>query len=399
VSAVSPPAVVVGGEVNAISVVRSLAQAGVEVDVLGPALPHTSLRYSRYPRRYVRFTRKDTIQEDWLAWLEREPPRGAVILPCDDDALELVARHRDRLHDRGLVPVEADDRVVLAMLDKAETYELAVRAGVPAPLTLALDSEDGVAAAAGRLTFPCALKPVHSHLFGRHFGVKAVVVSDEEELRSTYRPMHELGLKVIATEIVLGEGDECRSYYSYLDEQGEPLFHFTKRKPRQFPPRFGLGCFHVTGWDPEVAELGLRFLTGAGVRGLACVEFKRDVRDGELKLIECNHRFTDANELVRRAGLDLAVLVYNRLTGRPTPPLGPARDGLGLWFPLEDVRAFVGYRRMGELTAREWVASLLRPQCFPYFRLDDPLPSAAGTLDFGRRALGKARRELRRRVA
>jgi D-aspartate ligase len=384
------PAVVLGGEVGATSVVRSLTKAGVAVHVLAPAVERPALRHSRYPREHVRFGRKDSIQDDWYAWLERRAPRGAVLLPCDDDGLELIAKRRADLVELGFLPAEADYDVVIAMLDKAATYELAIRAGVPVPLTLRLASDEDLDSAIERLSFPCALKPVHSHRFARHYKVKAVAVADPQQLRDSYRPMRELGLEVVATEIVLGVSDECRSYYTYLDEDGEPLFHFTKRKPRQFPPRFGLGCFHTTGWDEEVAELGLRFLRSAGVRGLACVEFKRDRRDGELKLIECNHRFTDGNELVRRAGLDLALLAYNRTTGRPLPPFGPTRDGLGMWFPIEDLRAFVWYRRMGELDLATWLASLKRRQCFPYFRVDDPLPTLANVAHLGRRALRRA---------
>jgi D-aspartate ligase len=358
--------------------------------VLGSAIEHSGLRYSRYYRERVSFNRKDSIQDDWYSWLERRGPRGAVLLPCDDDGLELIARRRADLEALGFLPAEADDDVVLAMLDKAVTYDLAVQAGVPAPLTLRLAGEDDLESAAERLSFPCALKPAHSHLFARHYDVKAVVVRDAQHLRESYGPMRELGLEVLATEIVLGTSDECRSYYSYLDGDGEPLFHFTKRKPRQYPPRFGLGSFHTTGWDAEVAELGLRFLQSAGVHGLACVEFKRDARDGELKLIECNHRFTDGNELVRRAGLDLALLVYNRMTGRPLPPLGPTSDGLAMWFPIEDVRAFAGYRRMGELDLATWLRSLRRRHCFPYFCVDDPLPTVANVAHLVRRGFRKA---------
>ena len=42
-----------------------------------------------------------------------------------------------------------------------------------------------------------------------------------------------------------------------------------------------------------------------------------DLKDGELKLIENNARFTAANGLVTASGFDLAKFVYNRLTGRP----------------------------------------------------------------------------------
>ena len=152
---------------------------------------------------------------------------------------------------------------------------------------------------------------------------------------------------------------------------------FTKQKLRQYPVRFGGGCYHVMDWDPEVAELGLRFCQGVGLRGLLNVEFKRDERDGELKLIECNHRFTAPNEQLRIAGIDVALLVYNRILGRPLPAVGEPRAGVRLWHPGQDFRSFLELRRRGDLTTAGWLRSVARPQHLPLFRWDDPQPSLA----------------------
>jgi D-aspartate ligase len=89
-------------------------------------------------------------------------------------------------------------------------------------------------------------------------------------------PILDAGHPMLVTEYVPGPDDQYRSYYTYLDHEGEPLVHFTKRKLRQYPTHFGLGSYHLTEWNPEVAELGLRFARGAGLRGLVNVEFKRD---------------------------------------------------------------------------------------------------------------------------
>ena len=103
--------------------------------------------------------------------------------------------------------------------------------------------------------------------------------------------------------------------------------------------------------------------------------YKRDARDGQLKLIECNPRFTAANEEVRYAGIDLALFAYSRVVGLPTPSVDSFRDGVRLWLPIEDLLAYRSYRRLGTLSLSEWVGSLLHRQHFPIFRRDDPLPS------------------------
>ena len=179
---------------------------------------------------------------------------------------------------------------------------------------------------------------------------------------------------MLVTEFIPGPDDQFSSYYSFLDEEGSPLFHFTKRKLRQFPPRFGGGTYHVTEWQPEVAELGLRFFQGVGLRGLGNVEFKRDARDGGLKLIECNARFTMATGQVRRAGIDLAMIAYARTTGQPLPPMDSFRDGVRLWYPSLDLRALQQYRALGEISRTQWLRSLAHRQHLPVLDAHDPLP-------------------------
>ena len=388
-----PPAVVIGGIIGATSVVRTLARAGIDVHVLASAMPHSPLRRSRFPASYNRFTDKNRIQEDWLAWLEAnaESVRGAALLPCDDDALELIARNRPRLVELGYRPFEVNDEMALAMLDKARIYELAAEVGVGAPVMIELRDEADLERVIEEMRFPCALKPLHSHLFGRYYSAKAIAVSDAEQLRRTWAPMRELGLEMLATEIVDPSSEEGVGYMTYLDEGGEPLFHFTKAKVRQHPPHFGTGCYHVARWMPDVADDGLRFFQGVGVRGLAYVEFKRDV-DGTLKVVDVNHRFLDSTEVVRRSGMNVAQLTYDRLTGRPVDPPTTFRENVRLLFALEDVRAFVELR--GDLKFSDWARSLAGVQHFPIFAWDDPLPSVSDAAWIAGRAFRKAGRQL-----
>lgn len=391
-TAAAPPAVVIGGSLNAVSVARSLDRANVAVHALGDRT--SAVRHSRSCTGFTDIGSGAGVQERGLEWLTRAGPRGAVLLPCDDDGLELIARQRSALRELGYLPFEADDDVALAMLDKDRTYELGRRIGVPVPRTLTVRTATDVAGAGDEVGFPCALKPVHAHLFARRFGysTKAFTVHDRGELRRRLEELVALGIEMLVTEIVPGAEDQFYGYYTYLDADGRPLFHLTKRKLRQQPPIFGVGCYHVTCDEPSVAEAGLRFLQGAGARGLANVELKRDPRDGRLRLIECNHRFTAINELLRIAGLDLALLAYNRLTGRPDPPLAGYRTGVRLWLPGQDFRAFLALRRRGELSFPAWVRSVAHRQHGPLLRWRDPRPTVGYNL-------GRTSRLLRRAAA
>jgi D-aspartate ligase len=391
-SALRPPAVLLGGTANAVSVARSLCAAGVEVIALGNGA--SPVRHSRGCARFVDLGREEGVQERWLRWLLDDGPWGAVVLPCDDDGLELVVRHRRTLVELGYLPIEADDGVVLDMLDKNRTYALARELGIDAPQTFTVRTPADVDAIADRVAYPCALKPVQSHRFQRRTGSgrKAYVVADAAELRERFAQTVQLGVEMLVTEIIPGGDDQVLGYHSYVDEHGEPLFELTKRKLRSYPVGFGLGCYHETTVDPELAELGRAFMRRVGVRGLANVEFKRDARDGRLKLIECNHRFTAPNEQFRIAGIDIALFTYCRLAGRPTPAVDRYRAGVRLWHPGTDARAFLALRRRGELSLAGWLRSVARRQHFPLFRWDDPQPS------LGLHAV-RARRLVHKRVA
>jgi len=379
------PAVLLGGTGTALAVTRALGVAGVPVTILGDGRNDIVARRSRYCSHYEHFpvphdSRPPPPVEGWLKWLKRCSP--SVVLPCGDDGLELVARHREELESVGHRPIEANDAVLLAMLDKVETYRLAAALGIGVPRTVQVDSlESARASVEDGLGYPCAVKPVRSDRVQRDLpgfdAPKGAMVWDDASLRRHVEPMVQIGLPVLVTEFIPGSDDRFCSYYSYLDDQGAPLFNFTKRKLRQFPPRFGGGTYHVTAWQPDVAELGLRFFQGVGLRGLGNVEFKRDERDGQLKLIECNARFTLATSQVRRAGIDLAMIAYARLTGLPLPPMDSFRDGVRLWYPGLDLRAMLRYRAEGELTTAQWARTLAHRQHLPVFDVRDPVPFLA----------------------
>ena len=372
-----PPVILLGGTTNALAIARSLGPRGITVLALNDA--HSHVRYSRFAR-WVEPPLGDDSQDSWLRWLTgagRERWRGSVVVPCADDGVELLARHRRELVD-DFILAEQNDEIALAMLDKARTYELAARVGIAAPGTWELAGREDLLAVLDTLPFPCALKPCVSHLWQRYFSARKLFVAESREsLLRIFDELASFRLRLLVTEIIPGADDQFCSYFSYLDENGQPLLHFTKHKLRQYPIHFGIGSYHVSDKDPEVAEVGLRFFQRIGLRGMANVEFKRDARDGGLKLIECNPRFSAANELLTRSGVDFSLFVYNRLTRRPLPPAEDYRSGVRLVRPLEDFASFRAYRRRGELSTLAYLRSLCRRWHTAYFSWRDPWPSVA----------------------
>lgn len=390
-----PPLVLLGGSFNALSVARSLGSRGVAVHLLGDGRGLPAVARSRYVTTHLVTAIDADVSADWRHWLE-SGPCGAVILPTSDEGLEFLATNRQWLVDRDFRPVEGADDVMLTMLDKSRTYRLAHALGVPAPEAIPVGCLAECRVAADTVGYPCLLKPASSHRFIRAGGWrKGEVVATSRDLAPAYERLAAVGESLVLSEMVVGTDDSFCSYYSYLDAEGEPLLHFTKRKLRQFPIHVGNGSYHETAWEKEAAELGLRMFQRAGVRGIANIEFKRERRSQRLKLIECNLRLTAADDLLRRAGVDLGALAYRRAIGevdqRPAGPPAPGgfREGLRQWLPRRDLMALVEYRRSGELTVWRWLGSMAHRQSTPLFDLDDLMPSIANAVGVAHRIVGR----------
>ena len=386
-----PPAILLGGEAIAVSACRSLGWAEVRVHALGDA--RDPVRRSRWCHEFVAVAGKEGAIDAYLEWLERDGPRGgAVILPCDDYGIEMIARNRSLLRDWGYAPIEGDDEVMLACLDKERTYELARAAGVPTPRTATVRmAADAIAASAG-FDMPVGLKPLQSHEWAKHRSEKFIVAADRDELAAVCEWAFAPGVPMLLTEVIPGPETALCTYFTYVDRDGEPIFDYTKSKIRQWPKGSGLTCYQVSDRIEGVIEEGRRLVTGIGLRGVAVPEFKHDPRDGRWKLIECNHRFTGSLDLTRHCGIDMARIAYEATLGRPVERPNGYRTNVTQWNPIEDFRALLDYRRDGELTVSGWIRSVARRQHFPMARLDDPGPTVAS---LGSKA-GRAVRKLRR---
>lgn len=382
------PVLLLGGQENALSVIRSLTRHGVPVSLSAPE-SCWALRSRHCAKRYPIEKDVDRAEywEDLLLGSGHPELRGSVIFPCNDEAIEFMAKRRSVLRREYLL----DDHVAnqqMELLDKQATLELAKSVGVPFPQHWNVEKPEDVQAIEGDIDFPVIIKPIHSHLFQRVYHAKLLVVNDFPELVAKVKEVLSRGLEIMVCELVPGPDDLLSSYYTYLDADGRHLFEFTKRIIRRNPINFGGGCYHITDWAPDTAEVGRKFFRGINFKGLGNIEFKLDPRDGQLKVIECNARFTAAQELLVRSGMDIAWIIYNHITGGRVPKIEGFKQGLRLWYGCDDFDSFRLLREAGKLTTMNWLRSIAHPQVFPFFAANDPLPAVVkGWSTFRKRVL------------
>ncbi|MCW8194882.1 carboxylate--amine ligase [Proteobacteria bacterium 005FR1] len=367
-----PPAILLGGLANTTAAARALGRNGVPVHVVAPQ--NSAALSSKYVDPYP--LPRDRRLADYLRELLLDRPAfpaGSVIFPCSDAAIAFVAENKVKLAERYRLDIQ-DANQQLQLLDKEKTLALAREVGVAAPRSWTVNDWQDIEAVLGDVEYPLLIKPIHSHIFQRRFRCKLFCVNDRDELIRQSKAVLDAGIGFMLCEFIPGPDDLLSSYYVYMDRDGQPMFEFTKRVLRRSPPNFGGGSYHATEWLPKTAEAGYRFFSGIGFRGLGNIEFKTDPRDGQLKVIECNARFTGAQELVTRSGLNMPYMIYDYLTRGQRPESTGFSEHMTLWLPFEDFDSFRDLRAARLLTSGKWLQSILRRQVFCYFDLDDPKP-------------------------
>jgi predicted ATP-grasp superfamily ATP-dependent carboligase len=371
------------GSVNGLAAVRSLGRNGIDVTAVGSTERDIGLR-SRYARPLL----APSPRTDPAGFLEalrqlgERLPEPAPLFATADAALQAISRGRVDLADRFLLGLPERETLERAQ-DKAVQLAVAAEAGVPTPRT----AREPTAA----LGFPVLVKPSLPVDFRRRFRTQAFLCRDEVELAEAFE--RALPYEPLVQEWIGGGDDQFYQYGAYLDEAGNPLAAFGCRKLRQ--TRAGVGTCR-TGeafWSDELAELSLALVRQLGLHGFVEVEFKRDPRDRQLKLIEVNTRLWQWHGLASACGVDFPVIAYEHLTTGFAPPASVYR-GSRRWSITLLPGSGAGE---GEHPLRPAVAGFRYVDAV--FAADDPRPTLHQLHEAGRavrlrlqRARGHARR-------
>jgi predicted ATP-grasp superfamily ATP-dependent carboligase len=372
----APPAVVLGGGVNLIEVVRSLALAGVPTATVAPA--HDAARLSRHATVVAAVEWSDpdaasgecALLDRLLRWA-RTQPAPPPLLFTSDEALLFVSRYRAALA-AGFRFAIAEPDVVQATVDKTRFAPLAELLGLPVPATrIATAPRGDMPEAMTTLGFPLIVKP-HRRDRAWHEAArtrqKATLVGDEDELSRLWARLGAFTAPVILQASVAGPENRLESYHVYVDGRGEIAAEFTGRKIRTLPAAYGHTTALVVTDTPDVRSCGRQVVRALGLRGVAKVDFKRGP-GGELFLLEVNPRFHLWHHPGARAGVNIPAVVYADLTGRPRPPVRDARAGVRWVHPLDVLAA-----RAHGIPPWRWTRWARGCEAKAFWSWSDPLP-------------------------
>jgi D-aspartate ligase len=371
----TPGALVIGSNLRAIGIARSLGRRGVETWLLyRPGEDHAA-RASRYVRRTIRAPdgNSRSQREGLLAIAARHRLEGWILFPTDDEPAAVIAQEHEPLATCFSFTSPGWD-VFRYAYRKRLTHIVAQRTGIPYPWTQYPRTLLDVAEL--ECPFPAVLKPDAKPQPNRFTLDKAWRANDRGSLLAAWSEAARLvGPGAVIVQELIPGGGEAQYSFAALCQNGVALATLVAQRCRQYPRDFGHSSSLVeTVEAPDVERHGRAIVAALAWNGLIEVEFKRDVRDGSYKLLDLNGRVWTWHALGPRAGVDFPYLAWRLAQGLPIE-LVRALPGIR-WVRLAtDVPSALGALRAGELTFRSWMASLRRPRQPAIFAFDDPLPS------------------------
>jgi D-aspartate ligase len=369
-------AIGVGGDHPGLAIARSLGRRGIPVYVIDDQ--YCISKFSRYATKVIRVESILDERKTVDAVLEvgrRYNLRNWILFPTRDENVAAFSRYRSELAQFFKVTTGDWNSIEWAW-DKKKTYELAEKLDIPCPKTFNPKSIDEVPDLYSRL--PLAIKPAVKENFFYATGAKAWRADTPDQLLSLYaKAIKQIKPEeILIQEIVPGDGNEQYSYCAFVRD-GVPSSVLTARRARQHPREFGRAATYVETIDaPEIEILSERFLEAINYHGVVEIEFKRDPRSGEYKLLDVNARPWGFHAIGWAAGIDFPYLVYADQMGLPIEQVR-ARAGVGWLRMISDIPTAISDFLHGSLSFSAYVRSLQATRVESVFSVRDPLPSFA----------------------
>lgn len=394
----NPPLACLAGEID---MLRALGLRHIPV-ALATAETDAPMTRSRYCKEVVPVPpwwsepeRSVDALIDWAATKDHKP----VLFYDGDHDLVAISRARERLapHFHFVLP-PAD--LVEACTHKVSFAELAAEKDLPVPRTVLLTKGDDIdSLVADWDSFPAVLKPsMRDNWFatvGSH--QKALRLENSEQLRQSLEELAAEGIDLILQAAVEGGEEQIVSYHCYVRADGSMAAEFTGRKIRTTPRLYGLSTHLEITADEDVMRAGQSIVEKIGFTGVLKADFKIDVRDNRLFLLELNPRFNLWHHPATVAGAPIPEMVYrdciDGLPARGAPPVR-AKAGVRWVNPVLDLVAYREYHAAGEVTRGQWVRQVLTAQANEGLNWRDPMP---GVTALSRRVRSRLQRLIRRR--
>jgi predicted ATP-grasp superfamily ATP-dependent carboligase len=381
------PVVVIGGGVTGHGLVRSFGEKDLDVFVIS---------YRRGPVAFSKYCRKSfttngkrhdrTALKRVLKAVSKEFSTRAVVYPTSDLDVLNLAKLKDELRDDYYFAV-GNEEAVRTLVDKRMFYNALSTNNIPHPKTYFPEDLKDTHQLGTQLDYPVFIRPSITQHFVRvfpRFG-KGFVVHTPKELAYYYRLAKQHGIDTLIQEIIPGPPTNSYQLEGYYNEKHSPLMIFARQRLRIWPPDFGNTTLCMSIPIAKLAEQRSvinQFIGTIGYQGLMSAEFKKDDRDGSLKLLEINARPWWHFWLSESCGVDILLTSYLDAIGEMGVQANREQYEIGVksMHLSADIRAAAHMIRNKKMSFREWLSSLQGVRCFSFLSRDDLSPFLMSSL-------------------
>ncbi|SPP99507.1 conserved hypothetical protein [Candidatus Sulfobium mesophilum] len=394
-----PPAIVIGVDVSALNVVRSLGRRGIDVFTVG-ADQHDYGAVSRYATFVSCQDLNDgqTLVSTLLA-LSRKVGRRMVLICTSDLHVLHVSRNREALKE-SFAFVLPEHEVIETLMDKRRFSVLARSSGFPVPVTLFSGSAEELEKIAAQAPYPCAVKPLYRTAFWSQLvppEKKVMRATSPRDLIEKIRTLRAMDQHLIIQEWIPGGDEEVYFCLAYLDRESKALALLTGRKLRQYPPLTGVTSLAETIRNDDLADLTKDVLSSAGCTGLCSLECKYDAAEGIFKITEPTVGRVDLQEGISApAGVDIPFIAYQDAAGMSPSVQNNFREGLKWINEPFELNSFLSRSRNGR-KGLPFLHYYKGPRSYAVTAADDPGPFMRFMAVAGRRGLRYLTKSLRHR--
>jgi predicted ATP-grasp superfamily ATP-dependent carboligase len=372
-----PPVVVAGAFQTGVVLMRNLARRGLKVYAFD-CIPTQPGFKTVYGQTFL-CPNPDDEPEAWISFmleLARKIGGKPVLIPSADQFVTAIAAHVPAL-EQHFIFCQSGSSVQALLATKKRQYEIAATHGLPTARTQFVRSLKELEAFASTARFPCLIKPLHCREWERMpekhplRNSKLGLAASPSELIEQYQSVSAFTPELVVQEVIEGPDTAKLCYMSCYSRSGKRLGSCVVRQVRTTPIYFGSASIVEPVLDPEVDTLSDQFLKSIGYAGLCELELKRDTRDGQVKLIEANPRYSVTSDAAPYAGVDIGWLHYLDLIGIDVEPVHQLASNYRHIVLHRDFATFRSYRRAGLMSWGGFLRSYRPPVHFFDFDLRD----------------------------
>lgn len=372
-----PPAVIIGLNAAALSIIRSLGRKGIRIIGLYEN-PNNYCVKSRYLSKkiYQETLRDKPLINRLLNEVVPMVHESAVLFCATDESVLTISKYQDLLrpHFQFVIP---NYEVIRTQISKKRFHEFASTNSFSVPNSFFTNGIDETKRIAEEIAFPCIIKPEYKDSdWNRKLPNQKVLYADSKQSLLLQIEQHQIkDRSLIIQEWIPGDDSDLYFCLLYMNRKSEALAVLTGRKLRQHPHLAGTLSVAESIWVPKVAELSVKLLKTSGCIGFCSVEFKHFRAEDKYYVIEPTVGRPDSQEgLCVSAGLDIPYAAYREALGENLTPLGDFVRGIK-WID-EELTYYTIQEYFRKTLQLNDLRSLFKGQrAYSLWAKDDPFPA------------------------